>query len=61
MHSDSETTGLKYKVEVIADSSGKWAGNGLRFDTQQEAEAYALDLQYRWTAVREWRVVEDAS
>lgn len=63
MHSDSETTGLgtKYKVEVIADSSGKWAGNGLRFDTQQEAESYALDLQARWTAVREWRVVEDAS
>lgn len=49
---------MKYKVEVIADSSGVWAGNGLRFDTHDEATSYALDLQARWTAVREWRVVE---
>jgi hypothetical protein len=47
-----------YKAEVIADNSGKWCGNGLRFATHKEAEDYARDLSYRWTLVREWRVVE---
>ena len=49
---------MKYKVEVIADSSGTWASNGLTFDTKEEAERYALNLFDRWTAVREWRVIE---
>ena len=48
----------QYKAEVIADDSGKWAGNGLRFDTITEAESYARDLMNRWTLVSEWRVVE---
>ncbi len=48
-----------FKAEVIADSSGKWCGNGgLRFETQKEAEFYASDLEGRWMAVRETRVVE---
>ncbi len=46
-----------FAAEVIADNSGKWAGNGLRFATRQQAERYAKDLSYRWTLVREWRVV----
>ena len=46
-----------YKVEVLADSSGKWAGNALTFDTRETAEEYARDLFFRWTQVREWRVV----
>jgi hypothetical protein len=49
---------MSYKVEVIADSSGKWAGNQLRFATRKEAEAYGSDLAMRWTLVRETRVVE---
>jgi hypothetical protein len=49
---------VSWKAEVIADSSGKFEGNGLRFATQPEAEAYARDLMARWTLVREWRVVE---
>lgn len=48
---------MSYKVEVIADSSGTWAGNGLRFATEEEAAAYAVDLASRWTLVRETRVV----
>jgi hypothetical protein len=44
-------------AEVVADSSGKFCGNGLRFATVQEAEAYARDLMRRWTLVTEWRVV----
>ena len=47
-----------YAAEVIADSSGKWAGNGLRFATEREAEAYVADLARRWTLVTETRVVE---
>jgi len=45
-------------VEVIADNSGTWAGNALRFDTVEEGKAYGADLASRWTLVRDWRVVE---
>ena len=51
-----------FTVEVdtaeSADSTGKWSGNGLRFATKAEAEAYARDLEWRWTSVRRWRVVK---
>ena len=42
------------------NGSGKWAANNLTFDTKEEAEAYAyaLDQQFRWIAVREFRTVE---
>lgn len=43
--------------EVIADSSGKWAGNGVRFPTRAEAEGWVLDRSLRWAAVRDTRVV----
>lgn len=49
---------MSFKPEVIADSSGTWCGNALRFATKPEAEAYALDLAMRWTLVRDTRVVE---
>jgi hypothetical protein len=49
---------MSWKAEVIADNSGKFCGNGLRFATKREAEAYARDLANRWTLVSEWRVVE---
>lgn len=49
---------VSYVAEVIADNSGQWAGNGLRFATRETAEAYARDLMWRWTSVRQWRVVE---
>ena len=49
---------MNYVVEVIADHTGKWYGNGVRFPTKEAAEAYAVDLMMRWTSVREWRVVE---
>lgn len=47
-----------WKVEVIADNSGVWAGNGLRFATKEEAERSAKSLFRRWLLVQEWRVVE---
>jgi hypothetical protein len=49
---------MSYKAEVIADNSGEWVANALRFPTKEMAEAYARDLFSRWTAVKEWRVVK---
>jgi hypothetical protein len=46
-----------YRVEVIADNSGEFVSNGLRFPTVDEAQAYATGLALRWTLVREWRVM----
>jgi len=47
-----------YAPEVIADSTGVWAGNALRFATREAAEAWAHALSMRWFLVRDWRVVE---
>ena len=49
---------MSFKPEVIADSSGQWCGNALRFATREEAEANIQDLMMRWFAVRDTRVVE---
>lgn len=49
---------MSWKPEVIADNSGKWAGNALRFATKEEAEANVANLACNWTEVRETRVVE---
>ena len=49
---------MSFKPEVIADSSGKFYGNALRFATREEAEANVRDLEMRWLAVRDTRVVE---
>lgn len=48
---------MSYAPEVIADSSGKWVGNGLRFATEKEAQVYVDDLAQRWPLVRDTRVV----
>ena len=47
-----------YRVEVIADNSGEWCSNGLAFDTYAQAYAYGDNLFMRWTAVREWHVID---
>lgn len=49
---------MSFAPEVIADSSGKWCGNGLRFATYDEAMANVRDLCDRWTSVKDTRVVE---
>ena len=49
---------MSFKPEVIADPSGKWCGNALRFATREEAEANVRDLMMRWFADRETRIVE---
>lgn len=50
-----ETEAKGWVAEVIADSSGQWVKNGLVFDSETAATAYAADLYRRWTAVREFR------
>jgi hypothetical protein len=52
---------MSFKVEVIADDSGKWYVNALRFATREEAQIYATNLMWRWTLitlVRDTRIVE---
>jgi hypothetical protein len=49
---------VSFEPQVIADSSGKWVGNAVRTATKAEAETYVRDLSYRWTLVRETRVIE---
>jgi hypothetical protein len=49
---------MSWKPEVIADSSGKWYGNALRFAAREEAEANVQDLMMRWFAVCDTPVVE---
>lgn len=49
---------MSYAPEVIADRSGKFCGNALRFATEQEAQQYVGDLMSRWTAVTDTRVVK---
>lgn len=47
-----------FKPEFIADGTGQWSGNGLRFFTRDEAEGYGQDLKGRWFLVTETRAVE---
>jgi hypothetical protein len=49
---------MSFAPEVIADRSGKWCGNALRFATREEAEANVKHLFYSWTNVTDTRVVE---
>jgi hypothetical protein len=47
---------MSWKVEVVMDDSGEC--DSLRFATQQEAVAYARDLEFRCSALRDKRVME---
>lgn len=49
---------MPYQIEVIADNSGRWIGNGLYFRTHDAAKQWGDELFMRWTLVRETRVVE---
>lgn len=49
---------MSWKIELIVDDSGEWESDPLRFETEHEALAYARDLEFRWSAVRDKRVVK---
>lgn len=48
---------MSYKPEVQTEAGGKFSGNALRFETEQEAQTYVSDLMMRWTMVRDTRVI----
>lgn len=50
----------QYRAEVNVGER-VWHTNALRFDTREEAEAYARDLAGRWMLVISWRVVDDST
>jgi len=49
---------MSWKVEVMVDDSGEWESDPFRFERKHEALAYARDLELRWSAVRDRRIVE---
>jgi hypothetical protein len=51
------STPRSWAPEVIADDSGKFCGNGLRFATKEESDVWVRDLSMRWLLVRETRSV----
>ena len=40
------------------NGSGKWTGNGVTFDTKEEAEGWVTALGRRWLAEDDTRVIE---
>ncbi len=57
MNKPPEPVYTSYSPEVIADRSGVFTGNGLRFATADEAEQWAKALANRWHLVTKTRVV----
>ena len=56
---DTLSPGMRsFAAEFVADSSGKFAGNQLRFATHAEAKMYAADLESRWMLVTDKRIVQ---
>lgn len=53
----NEKKARSWKGEVIADNSGTWCSNALRFPTRLEAEQNVRDLERRWMLVLDTRVV----
>jgi hypothetical protein len=51
---------MSWGVEVMIDDSGEWERDPVRFETKQEALTYARDLELRWAAVRDRRILEVA-
>jgi hypothetical protein len=49
---------MSWCPQVLADSSGVWSSNALRFVTREEAEMYVKDLKSRWLMVYDTRVVD---
>jgi hypothetical protein len=45
-----------FKVGVKTAGDRNWAYNSPRFTTRDAAEAYAADLAWRWTAVRDTEI-----
>jgi hypothetical protein len=56
-----QETGVKvmsWKPQVYIASESKWHGNGLAFETEQEAKDNARDLLMRWFVPTDSRAIE---
>lgn len=51
---------MSFAPMVRTTDNGPFAGNGLRFATREEAQAWLDDLVMRWYAVTGTQVVESA-
>jgi len=51
---------MSYQIEVKTTHRGVtgWTGNAVRFATLEEADAYGVDLLFRWTTPSDYRVVD---
>lgn len=49
---------MSWKPEIKVASDEKWYSNQLVFASKEEAEEYARNLYYRWTATVAWRAVQ---
>jgi hypothetical protein len=47
-----------FKVGVKTSGDRDWVSNMRRYATREEAEGAGASLASRWTAVREWTVLE---
>ncbi len=47
-----------FKIEVLAGSSYKWAGNDMVYGSFDKAKEEAINLASRWLLVTKARVVE---
>lgn len=47
---------MSWKPEVLVE--GKWSGNGLVFETQEECDRYGRDLLARWFVPTDSRSLE---
>ena len=47
---------MSWKIAFVADNSGHWVTNGMRFASKEEAEANVADLAMPWTMVTDTAV-----
>jgi len=55
---ENEFFDSQFKIEVVADSSGRFTGNGMVYADFKTAKYAAVDLAQRWLLVTSARVVE---
>jgi hypothetical protein len=57
LEAQAKFQGGSLAVEVVADATGKFCGNGVRYATAAAAVDAARSLADRWMLVTEWRIV----
>jgi hypothetical protein len=50
---------MKYRIEVRVFGSKEWTRNGMWYESVNSAISAAVDLEYRWLLVQDWRIVDE--